>query len=69
MMCYKDICYCAASAANYDGQKCTNTDCNRHAKHIPYDLPEWELIALADFSDRCVYYKKLGQKIMEQTGR
>lgn len=56
-MTYKDKCYCTASNFKFCEQNglkyCDNKDCWRHCSEIPKDLPEWELIAYADFSDRC----------------
>lgn len=60
MMSYRDICFCLASRKMYEGKKCVNSDCIRHASQIPNNLPEWELIAWSDFSEKCKCFKKDG---------
>ena len=58
MCCYMDMCFCRTSWRFYEGNKCRNKKCIRHMSHIPDDLPEWELISMADFGDVCEDYEE-----------
>ena len=73
MMCYRDICFCLASNKFYEGEKCVNSDCMRHASTIPDNLPEWELFAYSILAanvedterseEKMTDYKKLSEAL------